>query len=141
MFTNNLLSIITWLPALGAILILALGFFLKEQNGWIKKFATGWLVLAVQGLIVWLAGFCLAPVLSKLLAIPADLQSEFIALMRWQTTTLAFNFVIRIFSHILLAHQRMDLSECQRRTDRRHRTAIALRHEPDIPGPRRAGAR
>src|SRR2546421_6032223 len=42
-FTNNLLSIITWLPVVGAILILAL--FRKEQNQLIKKFATAWLVL------------------------------------------------------------------------------------------------
>src|SRR5207253_9635334 len=37
-FTNNLLSIITWLPAVGAILIL--GLFKKDQNQIIKKFAT-----------------------------------------------------------------------------------------------------
>ena len=43
MFTNNLLSIITWLPVVGAILILAL--FRKGQNQTIKKFATAWLVL------------------------------------------------------------------------------------------------
>ncbi|HVS80308.1 MAG TPA: NADH-quinone oxidoreductase subunit M [Pyrinomonadaceae bacterium] len=43
MFTHNILSIITWLPALGAILILAL--FRKEQNDLIKKFATVWLAL------------------------------------------------------------------------------------------------
>ena len=43
MFTNNLLSIITWLPAVGAILIL--GLFKQEQKQIIKKFATGWLVL------------------------------------------------------------------------------------------------
>ncbi len=43
MFTNNIISIITWLPALGAILILAL--FRKEQNDLIKKFATVWLGL------------------------------------------------------------------------------------------------
>src|SRR6266508_2031600 len=42
-FTNNILSIVTWLPALGAILIL--GLFRKEQNDLIKKFATAWLVL------------------------------------------------------------------------------------------------
>ena len=43
MFTNNLLSIITWLPVVGAILIL---FGLKkDQTGFIKKFATGWLML------------------------------------------------------------------------------------------------
>jgi O-antigen/teichoic acid export membrane protein len=70
---------------------------------------TGWLVLAVQGLIVWLAGFGLAPLLSKLLAISPGLQSEFIALMRWQTTTWALSFVVRIFGHLLQSHQRMDL--------------------------------
>jgi len=42
-FTHNIISIITWLPALGAILILAL--FRKEQNDLIKKFATVWLAL------------------------------------------------------------------------------------------------
>ncbi len=37
---RNLLSIITWLPTLGAILILIL--FKKDQGNLIKKFATGW---------------------------------------------------------------------------------------------------
>jgi len=41
--SHNLLSIITWLPALGAILIL--GLFRTEQNDLIKKFATVWLVI------------------------------------------------------------------------------------------------
>jgi O-antigen/teichoic acid export membrane protein len=44
-----------------------------------------------------------------LLAIPSDLRPEFVSLMRWQMTTLAFAFVMRIFSHILLAHQRIDI--------------------------------
>ena len=39
-----LLSIITWLPALGAVIILAL--FRKEQTSAIKKFATAWFGLA-----------------------------------------------------------------------------------------------
>src|ERR1051326_4296056 len=41
--TNNILSIIVWLPALGGLLIL--GLFKKDQNDLIKKFATGWLIL------------------------------------------------------------------------------------------------
>jgi NADH-quinone oxidoreductase subunit M len=41
--TNNILSIIVWLPALGGLLIL--GLFKKDRNDLIKKFATGWLVL------------------------------------------------------------------------------------------------
>ncbi|HJU56442.1 MAG TPA: proton-conducting transporter membrane subunit, partial [Pyrinomonadaceae bacterium] len=35
-----ILSIVTWLPALGAIIILAA--FKKDQSNWIKKFATAW---------------------------------------------------------------------------------------------------
>ena len=37
---NYILSLITWLPAVGAILILA--FMKKDQPGLIKKFATAW---------------------------------------------------------------------------------------------------
>jgi NADH-quinone oxidoreductase subunit M len=41
---TNILSIVTWLPTLGAIIILAL--FKKEQAPLIKKFATAWFGLA-----------------------------------------------------------------------------------------------
>ncbi|MFN2578717.1 MAG: NuoM family protein, partial [Pyrinomonadaceae bacterium] len=54
MFTNNLLSIITWLPAVGAILIL--GLFKKEQTQIIKKFATAWLALDFI-ISLWLFGY------------------------------------------------------------------------------------
>lgn len=40
---NNILSIITWLPAVGAIIILAL--MKKDQGNLIKKFATAWFAL------------------------------------------------------------------------------------------------
>jgi len=53
-FTDNILSIITWLPALGAILILAL--FKKDQNDRIKKFATVWLALDFI-VSLWLLGY------------------------------------------------------------------------------------
>ncbi len=43
MLTNNILSIITWLPVAGGILIL--GLFKKDQSSAIKKFATAWLAL------------------------------------------------------------------------------------------------
>jgi NADH-quinone oxidoreductase subunit M len=52
--TNNILSIVTWLPALGAILIL--GLFKKEQSDLIKKFATVWLVLGFVASL-WLLGY------------------------------------------------------------------------------------
>jgi NADH-quinone oxidoreductase subunit M len=40
----HILSIVTWLPALGAIIILA--FFKKNQSALIKKFATAWFGVA-----------------------------------------------------------------------------------------------
>ena len=40
---NLILSFITWLPAIGAVLILA--FMKKDQSNLIKKFATGWFAL------------------------------------------------------------------------------------------------
>jgi len=52
--SHNILSIITWLPALGAILIL--GLFKKEQNDLIKKFATVWLALDFVASL-WLFGY------------------------------------------------------------------------------------
>src|SRR4029078_9378104 len=55
-FTNNILSIITWLPPLGAILILIIGALLKGQSTWIKKFATAWLVLDFVASL-WLFGY------------------------------------------------------------------------------------
>src|SRR4051812_28952300 len=77
---------------------------------------TGWLVLAAQAAIIFVVGFSLAPWLSDLLHIQkpgvaesAELRTEFIALMRWQTAALALTFVTRIFSHLLQAHQRIDI--------------------------------
>lgn len=54
MFTNNILSIITWLPVVGAILIL--GAFKKDQSALIKKFATAWLALDFV-ISLWLFGY------------------------------------------------------------------------------------
>jgi O-antigen/teichoic acid export membrane protein len=82
----------------------------RTRSNYGSLIQTGWLVLAVQGLILLVVCFGLAPVLAVLLDIPADLKSEFIALMRWQGVTLAVNFMTRIFSHILYAHQRGDLN-------------------------------
>jgi len=49
---TNILSIVTWLPTLGAILILAL--FKKDQPVLIKKFATAWFGLAFVASLVLL---------------------------------------------------------------------------------------
>ncbi|HEY6231101.1 MAG TPA: NADH-quinone oxidoreductase subunit M [Pyrinomonadaceae bacterium] len=53
MFKTNILSIVTWLPTLGAIVILAL--FKKEQAPLIRKFATAWFGLAFIASLLLLA--------------------------------------------------------------------------------------
>jgi NADH-quinone oxidoreductase subunit M len=50
---TNILSIVTWLPTLGAIVILAL--FKKDQSALIKKFATAWFGLAFVASLFLLA--------------------------------------------------------------------------------------
>jgi O-antigen/teichoic acid export membrane protein len=70
---------------------------------------TGSLVLAAQGLVILVLGFFLAPLFCSLSKIEPHLQREFISLVRWQSGTLAFGFAVRIFGHILQAHQRLDL--------------------------------
>jgi len=71
---------------------------------------TGWLVLIVQGLVIFIAGWLFAPLLSALLNIPAGLEGQFIPLMRWQSTILGLSFAFRLFSHLLHSHQRLDIS-------------------------------
>ncbi len=70
---------------------------------------TGWLVLATQGAIILVMGYALSGPLSHLLKIEPEFRGEFVSLMRWQTTTLALSFLMRIFSHVLTAHQRLDI--------------------------------
>jgi O-antigen/teichoic acid export membrane protein len=71
---------------------------------------TGNLVWALQGAIVFAAGYALSPVLARLLAIPDDLNHDFIVLVRWQSAIVAFGFATRIFSQIIYAYQRIDLT-------------------------------
>src|SRR5579862_4855689 len=70
---------------------------------------TGALVTVAQGVIIFLVGFVIAPFLADLLKIDPGLQMDFIALLRWQVAGLGMSFAMRIFSHILTAHQRMDV--------------------------------
>ena len=70
---------------------------------------TGWLVSLVQGVIILASGLVFAHSFARLLAIPAELQSEFIHLMNLQCGVVALSFATRMFSLILSAHQRMDL--------------------------------
>ncbi len=52
MLKTNILSIVTWLPTLGAIIIL---LFKKDQSALIKKFATAWFGLAFVASLLLLA--------------------------------------------------------------------------------------
>jgi len=70
---------------------------------------TGWLVFLVQGAIILAAGLVFANSFARLLAIPTELQSEFIRLVYLQCGAVALSFATRIFGLILSAHQRMDL--------------------------------
>ena len=70
---------------------------------------TGWLVSLVQGVIILATGLVFAHSFARLLAIPAELQSEFIHLMNLQCGVVALSFATRMFGLILSAHQRMDL--------------------------------
>ncbi len=71
---------------------------------------TGWLVLLTQGLIVLAAGLIFANAFAQLMAIPANLRPEFIQLMNLQCGIVALGYAVRIFGHLLTAHQRMDLA-------------------------------
>src|SRR5262249_52924430 len=81
----------------------------KESGVYGGLIKTGWLVVTLQSAIVLLIGFALAPVLSKILAIQADLEGDFVGLMRWQCITLALSMLVRIFTYMLWAHQRFDV--------------------------------
>lgn len=70
---------------------------------------TGWLVLMTQGLIVFAAGLVFAGLFARLMAIPANLQPDFVRLMNLYCGVVALGYATRIFSQLLTAHQRMDL--------------------------------
>jgi O-antigen/teichoic acid export membrane protein len=76
-------------------------------GGFIKS---GWLVFSLQGAVIFGIGLSLAGVFARLLAIEPDLQTEFIRLVNWQCGCLTLLFATRIWSLILNANQRMDLS-------------------------------
>jgi len=81
----------------------------RESGTYGSLIKTGALVTVAQGAIVFLMGFLLAPLLAELLNIPIHLRADFISLVRLQVASLGFAFAMRIFSHVLTAHQRMDI--------------------------------
>jgi O-antigen/teichoic acid export membrane protein len=71
---------------------------------------TGALVGLVQGAVVVLAGTVLSTLAGSLLRVQVELRHEFVWLMIGQSVVLGLVFAARIFSHVLLAHQRLDIS-------------------------------
>lgn len=70
---------------------------------------TGWLVLWIQAGIILLVGVGGASILADVLKIEPELRATFIRLLAWQSVAMAVAMGVRIFSHILNAHQRSDI--------------------------------
>ncbi len=71
---------------------------------------TGALVGLVQGALVVLVGISLSVLAGSLLHVPAGLNSNFTWLMIGQSLLLGVSFSCRIFGNLLLAHQRLDVT-------------------------------
>lgn len=71
---------------------------------------TGALVGATQGLLIAVAGALLALVLSPVFKIPAVLERDFVWLLAGQAGVFGISFSLRIFTHMLVAHQRYDVA-------------------------------
>jgi len=70
---------------------------------------TALLAFSAQAALILVAGIGVSLVAPTLFRIPGELQREFILLLTGLTVVTAANFVTRIFSQILHAHQRMDI--------------------------------
>ncbi len=71
---------------------------------------TGGLVLAVQGVLVLLAGVLVIAFGTRLLRIDPDLEGVFETVMIFQCVIIAADFPARLFNHVLVAHQRADIT-------------------------------
>jgi O-antigen/teichoic acid export membrane protein len=68
------------------------------------------LVGLAQGIIILLVGVLLSRPLGFLLHVPAPLQREFLWLVIGQSILTGLSFTTRVFSYLIIAHQRMDIS-------------------------------
>jgi hypothetical protein len=81
----------------------------KNDRSYGSVLLTSGLVSVVQGLLVFLAGGILALVLGPLVRIPVERLAEFRWLVLGQCGLLAANFLSRILTYLLMAHQRQDV--------------------------------
>ncbi|HEX7653863.1 MAG TPA: oligosaccharide flippase family protein, partial [Verrucomicrobiae bacterium] len=70
----------------------------------------GWLVFAVQGMIIFSVGLGITHWFARFECVSAGLQPEFYQLIFWQCVQVLLTFLVRIFYLILNANQRMDLA-------------------------------
>jgi O-antigen/teichoic acid export membrane protein len=71
---------------------------------------TSVLVGLAQGGLIMLAGGVLSLIAGSLLHVPASLQREFIWLLIGQSLLTGLSFATRVFNYLLIAHQRLDIS-------------------------------
>ena len=82
----------------------------KESRVYGSILQTAGIVLMLQGVIAFAAGVLLTFLASGFLHVGQDLQQQFRILMTIQCGVLAAAFPMRIFFHVLEAHQRTDIS-------------------------------
>jgi len=71
---------------------------------------TGFLVLLIQGVLIAGVGGLISYWLPQWMAVPGSYWGVFRSLVIWQCVLLAVSFSMRIWSFILIAHQRYDIS-------------------------------
>ncbi len=71
---------------------------------------TSVLVGLAQGGLILLAGGVLSLLAGFMPNVPPDLQREFAWLVIWQSVLTGLSFATRVFSYLLMAHQRLDIS-------------------------------
>jgi O-antigen/teichoic acid export membrane protein len=67
------------------------------------------LVTVFQGLIAVLIGYCGASGFASLAHVPENLRGTFVDLLRWQCGIFGAGLTVKIFAHILTAHQRQEV--------------------------------
>jgi O-antigen/teichoic acid export membrane protein len=80
-----------------------------ERGEYGSVLQTGQLVLFVQGVLITVVGCFLSPWLAQLLDIPPALRHSFVVLTCWQSALLGAMMATKTLSHLLYAHQRMDV--------------------------------
>lgn len=70
---------------------------------------TGFLVFAIQGLVIVTVGIVAAPWIIALVAVPSDLAEVAIQLLRWLALSSALTLAFRVYGSVLYANKRLDL--------------------------------